>query len=76
MGSKKKYSTNQKTEPLNTDSKYLGVSGEEVWVCGYVHMCAPLWGEELGALCGLHIWEEKDSAQGEVRSLFLFPPRK
>lgn len=79
MGSKKKkekYSINQKTEPLNTDSKYLEVSGEEVWVCGYVQVCTPLWGEELGALHGLHIWEERSSAQGEVRSCFLFPPRK
>lgn len=33
---------NQKTKSLHTDSKHLGVSGEEVWVCGYVHMCTPV----------------------------------
>lgn len=61
---------------MNTDSKYLGVSSEEVWVCGYVHVCAPLWGEELGALHGLHIWEERGSAQGEVRSCFSISPKE
>lgn len=44
MASKKKKKKKVFNDPENgtfthRDSKYLGVSGEEVWVCAYAHMC-------------------------------------
>lgn len=66
---------NQKTKSLHRDSEHLGVSDEEVWVCGYVHMCTPVerrWGLHMAFTSG---WEE-GGTQGEVRSCFAFPPKE
>lgn len=45
-------------------------------VCVAISVCAPTAGRAVGGPHGLHTWEERANAQGEVRSCFPFPPKE